>query len=479
LYADILLELSALTSEKRERNVHNQYVVNFYSFLIDDIKSSAEKDFQGCTWISELLFGNDSNPYLFLRSYIKAPNIPASYLNNRKEAYSNLGNFARSNLDALEEAEQLKRSANSAIDFYNLGLAYAWVGENEEVIEAMKKAIELDNPGVEEDIADATDYFALGQAYAELSRFDEAIEALNKAINIQLKGNPAATAGYYRELGNVYRRTNRFDQAIEALNTALGKRFENDNLGKAVDWYDIGLTYHEWGKQVQDPELFQKAVDAFHQSIELDNPEETANNLDPDDAADWYNIGLTYYEWGKQAKDPDLFQKAVDAFHQSIELTDPDDAADWYNIGLTYYEWGKLVQDPELFQKAVDAFHQSIELTDPDDAADWYDIGLTYHEWGKQVQDPELFQKAVDAFHQSIELDNPEETANNLDPDDAADWYRIGETYHSWALIDANKKELAIDSVNQCLSIGIEEDSDYYIWVLGCKDLKQKFEDNN
>ena len=95
--------------------------------------------------------------------------------------------------------------------------------------------------------------------------------------------------------------------------------------------------------------LFNKALNA-HQTGDLDTAQRLYKqvlNIDPNHAASWMNLGLTYYKLGS----PD---KALAALNRAKQLT-PNHSAVHYNIGNIYMSQGALKPAMAAYRQALRA----------------------------------------------------------------------------------------------------------------------------
>ena len=361
-HTGMIYNYSFLVHDSAESSKYYQTIEEFYTSLIDDIMRKASSDFAGCEWLKENLYSEDKNPYDYLRGYSAEPSIPADYYDARREALIKLDRFDEAHTDAHAEIERLKRSAQSASDYYNLGRAYYYIGEYQAAIDAMQQAIERDNPGKSDDFADAADYFMQGLAYQDMHNYAQAVQVLAKAGEIQSKADPLLALNFYEALAQVY---------------------------------------ISWGKETNDPAKFQNAISANQLAITLPAPNAAK-------ASNWHSIGLSYRMWGTASRDITKLQSAVDAHSHALKLGSPADAAgEWFNVGLTYLEWAKL--DSSRYPNAVEAWQQAIRLDNPDatehkldplDVADWHMLAITYKEWARI--DPSKYDLALESVIEAL-----------------------------------------------------------------------------
>jgi tetratricopeptide (TPR) repeat protein len=102
------------------------------------------------------------------------------------------------------------------------------------------------------------------------------------------------------------------------------------------------------------------------------------------------------------------YNRATEMFHKTTEL-DPDNAAAFYNLGLVYSTQGDYV-------RAIESYHKAIELKLDDADADaytcaynnlghaYYNRAKAYHDQGDYAGAKELYQKAKESFEKAKEL---------------------------------------------------------------------------
>lgn len=159
-----------------------------------------------------------------------------------------------------EQREQLKKQAEEAKKQqemsaevnknFNVGLELARQGQYAEAVEAFKRALEK---------APTQPYIwaNLGSSYVRLKQYEQAIEAFHKAIE-QKADDPAL----YQNLGNVYAEMGDVTKAKEIFEKAAGLSAGTNPKDAAINYYNIGVTFINSGKNKEAAEALQKAVEA-------------------------------------------------------------------------------------------------------------------------------------------------------------------------------------------------------------------------
>jgi Flp pilus assembly protein TadD len=157
-----------------------------------------------------------------------------------------------------EAIEALKRAV--ALDqtndryYFNLGAAYERLGDFDNAVTAMRKAIELNPQG-----ANALNY--LGYMYADRGiNLDESIELVRRALMIEPEN------GYYIDsLGWAYFRKGMLDEAMQELKRAV------------ASVPDDSVIVEHLGDIYFDLKMFREAQEAWERSLQLQPENETVD----------------------------------------------------------------------------------------------------------------------------------------------------------------------------------------------------------
>jgi tetratricopeptide (TPR) repeat protein len=129
-----------------------------------------------------------------------------------------------------------------------------------------------------------------------------------------------------------------------------------------------------------------------------------------------------YMEKGIALKNQGMYEEAIKAFDQVIEMN-PNDTVAWNNKGAVLILQGNG-------REALQAYDQTIRI-DPNDSLAWDGRGSSYHLQGN-------YNKALDSFDQAIQIN----------PADPQAWYRKGAT-----LLQLGWIEESIQAFDQALLI--------------------------
>jgi len=161
------------------------------------------------------------------------------------EVYLQLASVAYGNQEYQEAIEHyteaIQLDLNNAVAYYNRGLTYHRLGQNQRAIEDYDKAIQLD-PN------DALAYGSRGYAYGHLGESQRAIEEYDKAIQLDPYGSIAYyNRGYdYYNLGEHRRAIEDFDKAIQ-----LDPNYAEAYANRGWAYHELGQAssaQQDWGK---------------------------------------------------------------------------------------------------------------------------------------------------------------------------------------------------------------------------------------
>lgn len=390
LYGNILNEYSsALRSinEMTEADKISQEASEVYEDIINNSVKSANEDFQGCDLLNQI-YNYHPSRYQDLRQFLLEPPlvIPASYYLQRRYTYYGIGDVEAAKADAIIEVKIREENPISAVDFYNLGRAYLDANEkdSEKMLHVFQRAIDLDNPGKKDDVADAADYSEMSIVYSRDKNYTASIEVLLQAIALQPNTN--IRDSYYFRLGEAYKgRWNEMKnkEDLEKARQAYEVATQVVDGQQVLDFRALGLTLYELGD-------WEKSISAFNQAIVFDDA--TTSNM-VIDADEYHMMGRSYYELHQ-------WDESIAAFNKAIDLDNPSNTSDSYDAAEYHYIGVIQIQRPDKnFTLAIDALNKAISLDDgKSDAADYYWRGFAYHGLGDN-------QKALEDLDKCISLD--------------------------------------------------------------------------
>ena len=143
-----------------------------------------------------------------------------------------------------ELKEAIKENPNSHESHYLLALSLTETGKLKEAIEEFKRVIEL----ADKNDPKVLSYYNMGNAYADLGEHDQAIESYKQAIKL----NPTLSKPHYN-LGLAYAASRRTSDAAAEFAEAVKLRPDY-----AQAHYNLGVAYLQLGKKQEAEEQSRK-----------------------------------------------------------------------------------------------------------------------------------------------------------------------------------------------------------------------------
>jgi CHAT domain-containing protein/Tfp pilus assembly protein PilF len=333
----------------------------------------------------------------------------------------------RKAIEKYEEAVLLFRSIGDrryeSAALYNVGLAYAALGEQQKAIESYNQALTIVRAMGDRD-NEATTLHNIGLVYDSLGEKQKALDYYNQALRIRgALGDRRGGAMTLNAIGSLYNSLGERQKALDYYNQALViARALEDRIGEATILNNIGPVYSALGEKQKALELYNKALPILRTAGNRRSEAETLNN-----------IGGLYDSLGER-------QKALDYYNQALVIAravgDRSGEARYLNnIGVLYEYLGEN-------QKALEAYNQTLPIRRAvgdrsGEAKTLSNIGSVYDSLGET-------QKALDYYNQAL----PIRRAVGDRSGEATTLDNIGSVY-----VDLGDKQRALDYHKQALPI--------------------------
>ncbi len=217
------------------------------------------------------------------------------------------------------------------------------------------------------------------------------------------------------------------NQKLGAIMMQLGEKVESIpslrklgeksyRLGRAI--LTQQMPSEIWEYYGTDATLAQTEINAFLETKDsLTEPtlELEIQEVNPEDAGEWFNLGLQQADAGKM-------EEAIASWDRVLALKPELDAV-WHNRGAGLAQLGK-------FEEAIASFDKALELQ-PNSPQSWHDKGLALYQLKR-------WEQAIDSWDKLLEFS----------PDDYQTWYNRG-----CVLETIGKKEEALISYQKALEI--------------------------
>jgi len=182
------------------------------------------------------------------------------------KAHEETKNYSAMVVTALklhEQSLQTKNITEQVNALKSLGLAYSWLGANDQALNSYQKAVELIQGSVSEELLSDL-YSKMSQLLFDIGEYDEALKLTLSGVTIAEKlGDYKLLAHLYAIKGAVFSETQQFELAAIASNKAymyLTDEKDSDIFGKIKN--NVGMTYKYQKK-------YDLALKEFKEGFEL------------------------------------------------------------------------------------------------------------------------------------------------------------------------------------------------------------------
>ena len=327
-----------------------------------------------------------------------------------------------------------------------------------------ERALEVLQEDVSKNPKSDEGYFLLGVVYGEMNDMNKMVESFDKSLSISGKFTKEISEyriSYWSTYFN--RGVSDYKKGTEAENIDSAKIYFNSSIenyktaimlepDSANNYRNIAYAYLTAGN-------LDASIDPLKKLIELEKPEDgyqylgeiystlgankmieyqnTKNTQDSIDAINYFNLGISVLNEGKQ-KFPanaeisaSLTQSYIGAgrIDEALQEARVSVAADPQNKDYKY-NYGVLLLNTNEFAEAENQFLQALEI-DPEFENANYNLAVTYVKWGAEInrvaeekgvmteEDIEKYQKALPYLEGVVEAD----------PENVQMWELIGKVY--------------------------------------------------
>ncbi|MGA1979344.1 MAG: tetratricopeptide repeat protein [Sedimentisphaerales bacterium] len=274
--------------------------------------------------------------------------------------------------------------------FNNLGNSYNEVGDTEQAMLALERAVEI-NPSL------AESRMNLGNIYLKKDRINDAIREYEAALEID-----SSNAKIYNNLGNAYTKRGRLNDAIsqytrsieldpnfiEAYKNLASAYCEQEKFGQAAAQLKEAIIL-----EPQDPNLYKQLGDVFSRMGDYEKgifQYKKALGTKDNFAEAYYGLALCYNKL-------DLIDDEIQAYKRALDIK-PDMIAALVSLGNAYFK-------TQNYNAAIEQYKKAVRIM-PDDAAIHYNLGAAYSNEGQ-------YEQAVAEYKKAIEIDPKMGDAHN------------------------------------------------------------------
>jgi tetratricopeptide (TPR) repeat protein len=283
--------------------------------------------------------------------------------------------------------------------YQSLGIAYQkrteqgktidYAQEQQLGIEALKKAIELQEPSGETlDLANS--FNSLAELYRPMGRYQEAEELLNRSLTIRTKNLGRSHPDIARNLNDlavIYEAQGQYNAAeplyIEALKIRkeqLGDRHPDT----ATSLNNLAELYSSMGQ-------YDRALPLFESALEIRKSE--LGDRHPDTATSLNNLAGLYRSMGEYDRALPLYESALEICKSELGDRHPSTATSLNNLAGLYFKTDRLSEAITMMSESVKIFEQSLGTKHPNTIQGKKNLAL----FQKKLKDSEVLKIRFDA----------------------------------------------------------------------------------
>jgi len=274
--------------------------------------------------------------------------------------------------------------------FNNLGNSYNEVGDTEQAMLALERAVEI-NPSL------AESRMNLGNIYLKKDRIEDAIHEYETALEID-----PSNAKTHNNLGNAYTKRGWLNDAIsqymrsvelepnftEAYKNLANAYCEQEMFGQAAAQLKQAIIL-----EPEDAGLFKQLGDVFSRMGDYERgifQYKKALEIKGDFAEAHYGLAFCYNKL-------DLIDDEIQAYKRALVIK-PDMVAALVSLGNAYFR-------TQNYDAAIEQYKKAVQIK-PDDGAIHYNLGAAYSNEGQ-------YKQAVAEYRKAVEIDPKMGDAHN------------------------------------------------------------------
>jgi superkiller protein 3 len=289
----------------------------------------------------------------------------------------NLG-FKLFRMGQLEEAEALgleitKTDSESSRGFILLGRIEESRGHDQKALMNFRKALEWEPNNVQLKLS-------LARSLARNGQQERAMEMCQAILDDQTITGDPANAGVLSEIGIIFTEVNRIERAQRVLLDSVAMDDSN-----AKTWNCLGVVYYR-------KKDYTKAVEAYERAV----------RLDPEFALAFDNLGTLHLRAFLERKDPEMIDKAIDAFDRAIN--NDSRLASAYNGRASAFKFSNRADE------AIKDWREALELQ-PDFVDVYFNLGIIYLEIGEKAEASKILNLCKKRFYSRL----PQKEQSRLD----------------------------------------------------------------
>jgi len=334
--------------------------------------------------------------------------------------------------------------------YHHLGLAQGKIGEYEQSITSLNKALSMwTNLFGKTNLKVAETMIDLGQVMKECGDSEEAIAIYDQAITI-FKDLPDANnhsiASAYSQIGVLFEEQGNNEASLHSRKKAL--KIYSTNLGS--DSIEVGELLYHIGKIYDHLGNYDKSMSCLSEAVKILRSKSMENEM----------VGRALGYIGNNYARNKQYAKAVELSSEALRLLKKFAEAGaivecLVDMGTILKAWGKKEQAVQVFLEALQTYEEIAGLDAIEVAACRYNIGLLHKQLGES-------ESALRHFGESLRVYRLNEGESSLNV--ANSLFQIGRIYDSFG-----KKDKSKEIFGKCIEIRESILGDDHIDVLAAR----------
>ena len=272
------------------------------------------------------------------------------------------------------------------------GKAIDYAQEQQLGIEALKKAIELQEP-LGETLNLANSLNSLAELYLSTGQYDRALPLHESALKIrklELGDRHPDTAMSLNNLAALYASMGQYDRALPLHESALEIR--KSELGDrhpdtAMSLNNLAALYSSTGQYDRALPLCESALEIRKSELGDRHPD-TANSLN--------NLAALYASVGQYDRALPLYESALEIRKSELGDRHPSTAASLNNLAGLYSSMGQYDRSLPLYESALEIHKSELGDRHPDTATSLNNLALLYSSIGQYDRALPLYESALE-----------------------------------------------------------------------------------
>jgi tetratricopeptide (TPR) repeat protein len=319
--------------------------------------------------------------------------------------------------DTFREQQQQRRQNLQqcmALTENRIGLLLQRMGNYTEALERYDRALQMAkqvHPNEDHELVAGT-YQNIAMTLTRCRNVEGAHQNIQKALNIRLRlhgedhGDVSASrfvmASILSQGGRLEEAIREFDKVIQ-----IQENHEDTIVSSSMSRFWRGFAYHQLERYDEALQDYKKALILRKSFTQLDRADAIDEDLHPDEAYIYDNIGHTLFAKGEYSKAKAYYQKAFVVLRSNEREINPRVAATLISIARTLTEENLLDDAMEYYRRSQKALTSFLDSHDPS-------LASVYHGMAEVLCRQDKFADAIEMYDDAIQCYENDEESDDL-----------------------------------------------------------------